>query len=91
MVTLNKQQVQDILNDLLTAAREEDAIEPGDEEFLTQAVSNLTPDMRDKIIEYRNAALSAANFNWVVELSHVVYAMSEPAFFEGENVQLSTT
>jgi len=83
--------VLQILQGLYDELTEYEAWDDSDEQSKFRLMlEKLLPEHRDYIIELRNQALGAAEFDWAVILSHVVYCMADPQFYGGKFVELST-
>ena len=77
---LDKEGLREILKVLVTASDGEEEVQ------LRKFIEELNSDVRDLLIDIRNQALEQAEFGWSVELSHFIYACSEPSFWDGETI-----
>jgi hypothetical protein len=57
---------------------------------LIEYSQNPVPPMREFIIELRDRAIFQAAWDWVLLLSHFIYAMTNESFWQGQQVTPNT-
>ena len=57
---------------------------------LLDFAKNPRPEVRPFLISVRDQALAQAEFSWAVTLSHFIYAVLDPTFWDGATIKPSS-